>query len=363
MGSPLYAVVMAGGSGTRFWPLSRRMRPKHLLKLTGPLSLLQETVARVSVLGGVDRLLVVTRRDQLAECRRQLPDLPAKAWVAEPEPRDTGPCVAVAAALLRRRDPDAVLLVVPADHAIRPDEAFQKAVAAAVQLVESRSDRLVTFGIRPTRAATGYGYIKRGSQRMDAAGVAAYPVEAFKEKPDAATAERYLASGQYYWNSGIFVWRAATVLELLARHEPAMVEAAEAVAEAVDRPEFERVFEEAYRGMKRISIDYALLEREAAHVVVIEAPFEWDDVGSWEALRRLRGSDEAGNTVVGRHTGIGTTGCTIYSDGDAVVATVGVSDLIVVHCGNATLVCRRADEEKVKELVHQIAEHGWNDVL
>ncbi len=360
---PLYAVVMAGGSGTRFWPLSRRSRPKHLLRLTGSLSLLQEAVARVSVLSGVDRLLVVTRRDQLAACQEQLPDLPPKVWVAEPQPRDTGPCVAVAAALLRRRDPDAVLLVVPADHAIGPDDAFRTAVEVATLLIEEDPLRLVTFGIRPTRPATGYGYIRRSGEPRRISGVAAYQVGEFREKPDAATARRYVESGEYYWNSGIFVWRAQTVLDLLARHEPQIVEAAEAVADAAGRPEFERAFEEAYRGVRPISIDYALLEREAGRVMVIEAPFDWDDVGSWEALRRLRGFDPDGNTVVGRHAGIETSDCTIYSEGDAVVATIGVSDVIVVHCGNATLVCRRTDEEKVKALVQQLAERGWDDVL
>src|SRR4051794_11245293 len=211
----LHVVVMAGGSGTRFWPRSRRNRPKQLLPLFGESSMLQQTVARVAPLVEPSRVLVVTGADQAEAVRAQLPDVPAANVVAEPCPRDTAPCVGLAAAIVARRDPNGTMIVMPADHVIRPAETFLKTVRAALKVIDADPGAFVTFGVRPTRPETGYGYIERGEHEGDPEGIALHRVVQFREKPDLTTAERFLAEGRFAWNAGIFLWRARAILDAL----------------------------------------------------------------------------------------------------------------------------------------------------
>ena len=355
----LHAVIMAGGSGTRFWPASRSMRPKQLLNLAGDeQSMIQATVSRLGEMVSGDRVLVVTNQRLVTPIREQLQTLPAESVIGEPCKRDTAPCVGLAAAWVCREDPDAVMAVMPADHVISPDEVFQGAIQSAVDLVEEKPTRLVTFGIKPTYPAESFGYIERDEEL----GPSSFKVKQFREKPKAEVAKQYLEAGTFYWNSGIFVWKAQTILDLLEQYEPDMFGHIAAIRESMGTPKFEEVFQTEFEKIKGTSIDYAVMER-AEEVAVIEAPFSWDDVGSWTSLERLRGTNEDGNTLVGQCRTIETSNSILRTEGDHLITAVGVKDLIVVHTGNATLVANRHDEESVRKIVKLLEKEELKDYL
>jgi mannose-1-phosphate guanylyltransferase len=358
----LHAVIMAGGSGTRFWPMSRQSRPKHLLKLLGPESLLQCTVTRIAPCVPEDRILVITGSDHAEEVRSQLPKLARGAVIAEPCRRDTAPCIGLAAVLLLQADSDAKMLVLPADHVIAPDEKFHAAIERAAALVRQDEKRLVTLGIRPDRPATGYGYIQRGAQLGGSQESPAFAVTTFREKPTREVAAEYVRSGEFYWNSGVFLWSARTILEEIRRGRPAISDALERIGRAWRTADAERVFCEEYERIDGISIDYAVLEA-SSNVVVVEAAFQWDDVGSWGAVERLQKTPPGQNTVRGRHCEIDTKSCIVLTDPDHLVATIGVEDLIIVQCGKATLVANKGREESVKQLVEILRKQGNGDYL
>lgn len=354
----LHLVILAGGSGTRFWPASRSIRPKQLLSLAGEQSMLQSTVARLGELSSPERVLIVTNQRLVDPIRAQFPDLPAESVLGEPCKRDTAPCIGVAAAWVSKNDPDAIMACMPADHVISPDSIFQEAIQEAQKLVEEKPTRLVTFGIKPSYPAESFGYIERGDKVADHA----FRVQQFKEKPKAETAKKYLEAGTFYWNSGIFVWRAQTILNLLEKYEPTMFGHIATIQEAMGTPHFYDVFQTEFEKIKGTSIDYAVMER-AEEVAVIEAPFGWDDVGSWTSLERLHSQDEQGNTKVGPVTCVDTSNSILRSEGDHMIATVGVKDLVVVHTANATLVANRNDEESVRKIVKLLEEQGMKDYL
>jgi mannose-1-phosphate guanylyltransferase len=360
----LHAVIMAGGFGTRFWPLSRTKSPKQLLDLTGGRTMIQATADRLGDLVPPERTLVVTNRQLVDPIREQLASLPAENIVGEPCKRDTAPCVALAAHLVSHDDPDAVMAVMPADHLISPPEKFREAISAAVALVEGDPERIVTFGIKPIFPAETFGYIERGEPLADntPAGIAAFRVARFREKPNRETAEQFLAAGNFYWNSGIFVWKAKTILDALAKHEPEMAKRLSTIRQAIGHPDYPHVLDREFTAVQGKSIDYAVMERHSK-VAVIEAPFAWDDVGSWQSLARTLGSDADGNTIVGKHLGIRTSGTIVRTAGDHLVATLGLKDLIVVHTADATLVANRHDEEAIRELVKELEKRGWKELL
>jgi mannose-1-phosphate guanylyltransferase len=363
----LHAIIMAGGTGTRFWPASRIDSPKQLLQLVGSETMIRQTLDRLGELVPNERRLVVTNTRLVDSMKKQLPELPAAATVGEPCKRDTAPCIGLAALLVSRSDSDAVMAVMPADHVIRPAEKFQAAIEQAAEVVAESPGRIVTFGIRPTYPAEIFGYIHRSEaivhkgRRPDMA-TASYKVRQFKEKPDAATAAKYLASGEYYWNSGIFVWRASTILDALHARQPEMLKHLEAIVAAWDTPQRQAVFDREFAAIKPISIDYAVMEH-ATDVAVIEAPFEWDDLGGWQSLSRLAGSDANGNTIIGKHLGVNTTGTIIRTDDEHLVVTLGLKDCIVVHTPNATLVASKHDEEHIRQVVKELESRGWRDYL
>jgi mannose-1-phosphate guanylyltransferase len=361
----LHAVIMAGGSGTRFWPESRDTRPKQLARLVGEQSMIQSTVDRLAGLVPAERILVVTNRRQAAAIAEQLPELPPASILGEPCKRDTAPCIGWAALRLLRGDKDATMLVMPSDHVIRPNERFHDAVAAAAGHVGDVADALVTFGIRPTYPAESFGYIEREnplSIRSPSTPIGAYRVERFREKPKADVARQYIESGRFYWNAGIFVWKASAIVAALREFQPQLLGHLETIVDAQDSDDAQAVLEREFAAIKPISIDYAVLER-SKNVVVIEAPFEWDDVGSWQAIARLRGADADGNTVTGRHIGLRTCGTIVRSDEKHLVATLGTRDLIIVHTPDATLVANRNDEESIRQLVKLLEERGWAEYL
>ena len=359
----LHAIIMAGGSGTRFWPASRAALPKQLLPLAGSRTLLEDTVLRLDGLVPLSRVMIVTSRRLMPVVRRQLPDIPGDSLVGEPCKRDTAPCVGLAALLVSRHDPDATMAVMPSDHVISPPEKFREAILQAAALVEERPSRLVTFGIPPTYPAESFGYIERGEPVEPARGeAAAYAVRRFREKPPASVAAEYLAAGTFLWNAGIFVWKAATILEALRRTQPELVERLDRIAAHWDTPLRAGVFDEEFAAIKGISVDYAVLEH-AEDVVTISAPFGWDDLGGWSAVARQRGADEQGNTVVGRHVGIDSVRTIVHADGNHLVVTLGVSDMLVVCTPDATLVADRSHEEAVRKVVAELENRGWSDVL
>jgi mannose-1-phosphate guanylyltransferase len=361
----LHAVIMAGGSGTRFWPESRDLAPKQLLKLVGERTMLQATVDRLEGLVPPERILVVTNRRQAAAVAEQLPELPATSILAEPCKRDTAPCIGWAAFRLLRDDADATMLVMPSDHVIRPIDEFQAALAAAADHVDDFPDRLITFGIRPTFPAETFGYIERGAplpMRLPSRAIRAYHVERFREKPKADVAREYIESGRFYWNAGIFVWKASTIRNYLHEFAPDVFAHLVQIEATTAMPDHAQQLEREFTAIKPISIDYAVLEK-AKNVAVIEAPFEWDDVGSWQAIARLQGAGADGNTIAGRHVGLATSRTIVRTDEKHLVATLGVEDLIIVHTPDATLVANRKDEESIRQLVKHLQDRGWTEYL
>lgn len=359
----LHAVIMAGGAGTRFWPASRATMPKQLLALVGKQSMLRQTVDRLGELVTPAQTLIVTNERLLAPTREQLPELPPASLVGEPCKRDTAPCIGLAALLVSRGDPDATMVVLPADHVIRSAGRFQDAVRQAVGLVEKSPDRIITFGIRPTYPAEVFGYIQRGA-RIDVHEDAAptFVVKRFREKPDLATATEYLASGDFYWNSGIFIWKAKTILAALAERQPEMLARLRAISEAWGTDDQHDVFVREFTAIHGISIDYAVMEH-ARNVAVIEAPYDWDDLGSWQSLSRLAGTDRFDNTVIGRHLGLNSRGCIVRTSDEHLVVTVGLNDCLVVHTPEATLVANKRDEESIREIVKMLEARGWGEYL
>lgn len=360
---------MAGGSGTRFWPESRRLRPKQLLGMLGRRTMIQTTVDRLGDLAPPERIFVAATELLAAPIAGQLPDLPPGAIITEPCKRDTGPCIGLTAIRILRDDPQAIMAVMPSDHVISPDESFQDAIRLAASLVEEDSRRMITFGIRPTYAAESFGYIERGgplrSPVIDAAPKtpSAFAVKKFHEKPKADVAQKYLQQGGFYWNSGIFVWRAQTILDAIYEHQPKMRERLERIAASFDSPAAEAVLAREFAAIEPISIDLGVMEY-ASDVVVIEAPFDWDDVGSWRALERLRASDADGNVIEAeRFLGIDTSGSIIRADDKHVVVAVGVKDLIVIVTPDATLVADKNSEESIRHVTKELERRGWTECL
>jgi mannose-1-phosphate guanylyltransferase len=358
----LHALIMAGGGGTRFWPRSRRLKPKQFLALAGERTLLQQTLDRIEAPIPPERTWVITGAGHVAETAAPLPQLPAERIIGEPVGRDTAPCIALGAALMVSEDPEAIMLVAPADHVIEPVPLFRQALHVAEQMAREHPDALVTFGIPPTFPATGYGYIERGPETARRQGLGVFRVQSFREKPTADRAEEFVATGHYYWNSGLFVWRAATILAALRVQAPALADAADRIAAAWSTAARAEVLAREYAALDRISIDYAVLEK-APEVLVIQAPFRWDDVGSWLALERMNPQDAHHNTVLAQHEGSDTEHCIIVGAPNQLIATAGVRDLLIIQDGNATLVAHRSQEGAIKKLVETLQKKGREEFL
>jgi len=342
-----WAVIMAGGVGERFWPMSRRKRPKQLLSIVGKTTMIQQTVARLQGVVPPARIVVVTTADQVALVHKQLPRV--KHVIAEPVGRNTAPCVGLAAAIIGKHDPQAVMVVVPADSYI-PDAAQYKRVVIDSLEFATRENVLITIGIKPTAPHTGYGYVQLGERINDRISKA----KRFVEKPDRATAEQFLASGDYLWNAGMFVWSVGAINEALAKYQPEMATGCRAIQTAVGTKAFERVLKREFAKMTKISVDYAIMEK-AGNVVVANGDFAWDDVGDWAAIERHHEKDAAGNVARGEFVGVDAKNCVVVNDTGKIITAVGVSDLVIVQTGDATMVCRKADSQRVREIVKQLA--------
>lgn len=369
----IVAVVMAGGRGERFWPLSRSGRPKQFLRLAGTRTMLQDTIERLAPLVPPDRTLVVTGEPLAAAVRKQVPALPPDNVIIEPMGKDTAPCIGLATLVVMHRfGPDTPMVVLPADHLIREAEGFRRTLALAVTVAE-RLAGLVTIGISPSRPETGYGYIEYGDPLddplTDPEGRCCRVVK-FTEKPDRKTALRFLDSGRYLWNSGMFAWKPTAIWEALRRFLPPLHAGLERLNSCPDGLADRARLREEFAAFPRISIDYGVMEK-ADNVYVVRGDFGWDDVGTWGALARIFPADEQGNVVrvngevpvvPGRVALRGTRGCIIHSSG-RLVAAVGVQDLIVVETDDAVLICHREKEQEVKELLAGLRGNGFDDWL
>lgn len=358
----LHTVVMAGGSGTRFWPQSRKAMPKQLLKLIGEQTMIQETVARCRSLSEPGQTWIATNGTLAPEIHRQLPQLQQEHILVEPAPRNTAPCIGLAAIHLLKQDAEATMLVVSSDHVIQPEAGFVNTIQQAIALLETQPDTLALIGVPPTYPATGYGYIHRGPEIAPESSTG-YQVQEFKEKPDQETAQAYLDSSAYFWNCGIFVWKAQTILDALARWEPEMYTLLQEISDAIDTPQYTDVLHQNFSAMKSVSIDYAVLEHSKAQLAVIPAEFEWDDVGNWSTLQKYFPTDANDNTIVGLHCGLETSHNIIRSTDSHLVATFGVKHCLIVHTPDATLIAPRDDESAIKQLVNLIEEQGYERYL
>ncbi len=365
--------IMAGGGGVRFWPESRRARPKQFLSPGGDRSLLQATADRALPLFRWDRVSVITGEDYAVPTQAQLPQLPRENLLLEPAARNTAACLGLAAAVWALRDPQAVMAVVPADHVISPDDRFQQCLLLAMEAVEAAPESVYLLGIPPTHPATGFGYIEVAPNAVSAPPLPTphfllppLPVRQFREKPDPATATEFLASGRHFWNAGIFVWRAQRFLDLLARYQPRIADVVQRMAAQGMNADWDQPNREEFRRLPSISVDHAVLEplsREAqSNLFVLAANFTWSDVGSWQTWPELWGRNEAGNTIRGPHVGVETRDCIVQTRRDHLVATFGVEGLLIVHTPTATLVARRDDEAGVRRLVAEIQRLGLGDL-
>lgn len=335
--------------------------PKQLLALSGDRTMIQSTLDRLGDAVPPERQLILTNQLLVDSVRAQLPDVPPDNVVGEPCKRDTAPCIGLAAAMVHHLDPDGTMVVMPSDHVIASPKKFQSAILSGKKLIDEDPARIVTFGITPTYAAESFGYVQRGDP-IEADGVSAFKVERFREKPDRATAEDYVAAGTYYWNSGIFLWRAKTILDALRSSTPELHRHITEIAKAMGTQNYDSTLETEFTAIEGISIDYAVMEKYP-NVVMIEAPFPWDDLGSWQALARLHEPDEHGNTVVGSHVGIDTRGTIVHSQPGHTIVTIDVEDLIVVQTPDATLVAPKRAEERVREVVKALEQQQRTELL
>lgn len=346
----LYVVILAGGSGERFWPLSRKARPKQLLSLFSDLTMLGETIARLDPAVPAARVFVLTNSEQEAAVRAACPGLPAENIVAEPAKRDTAPAVALGVGLVLRRDPEAVMAVLPADHRIGDAAAFRRDLLAGARVAGS-SDALLTIGIRPTWPCPGFGYIEQGPC-INAAEPAIHEVLSFREKPDPATAASFLESGNFRWNAGMFIWSVPSIMAELSRQSPELAAFAGGIASAPDVPAF---LASEFGKLAKISVDYAIMEN-ARRVLELEAGFDWDDVGGWVAVAKYLPACEGGNSSNAPLLPQDATGNIVFAGGGKHVALAGVRDLIVIDTPDALLVCHRSEAENIKKLVARLPE-------
>lgn len=364
-----YGVIMAGGSGKRLWPLSRGNAPKQLLRLSKGKSLLRLSFERLRGTLPPERIYVCSADAHRELILNELPELPGQNLLGEPEGRDTANAVGFSAAVLHRLDPEAAFAVVTADHVITPVDVFGERIEVGFEVCERYPSLLCTFGIVPTHGHTGLGYVQRGQPLRVDGREGVYAVQAFKEKPDKPTADRYAESGRYYWNSGMFVWKAQTVLAYLKEFLPNSHGGLMRIAEAWGTDRQQQVLANVYPTLPRISIDYAVLEpasrRAAADegVAVVEMPVQWLDVGSWPALAESLETDENDNAIDAPATALLNSDANIIvsRDGEHLIALIGVSDMVVVHTPDCTLVCPKSDAERVKELLDKVVTRKYGE--
>lgn len=355
-----YALIMAGGGGTRLWPLSRRQHPKQMLTLVGDRSLFQLAVDRLLPLLPPERILVVTASQQVAPLAAQVPQIPEANFIIEPLGRGTAPCIGLAALHLQQRDPYAVMAVVTADHYIRHVDTFHAALLAA-RLVADQG-YLVTLGIEPTYPATGYGYIRRGEALGSVGDLAAFRVAQFAEKPDSETALRFLATGDYAWNSGMFIWQVHQIMREFSRWMPDFAASLTRLEGVLGTPEYDSLLAQLWPAVAKQTIDYGIMEK-ADRVAVLPVDLGWSDVGAWPAVMNLHTPDSRGNVVHGDVVVLDTSNTMVFSSTDRLIATIGLQDLVILDSEGVTLVAAREQAERVREIVETLQRQGRDAFL
>jgi mannose-1-phosphate guanylyltransferase len=358
----MYAVIMAGGRGTRFWPRSREKKPKHLLDIVSDRTIIQETVDRIAPLIAPENILIVTGKKHARELIKQLPDVPVENIIIEPVGRNTAACIGLAALHIQKKVMDDIMVVLPSDHAIGNPEQYRKVIAAATQ-VAARENALVTIGIKPTGPETGFGYLEGGDALERVMGEEVFRVKSIREKPDREKAQAFVRSGNFYWNSGMFIWKASTILNEIHQHLPNLHMGLMKIKGSLGTPKEQATVPNVYQGLKSISIDYGVMEK-AGEVFVLPGDFGWSDVGSWDALWEISPKDNKGNALTGGSQAIleDTEGSLVYSP-HKLVALVGVKDLIVVETKDALLICQKGRSQDVKKIVDELEAKKLNKYL
>lgn len=365
----MYGIVLAGGVGSRLWPHSRNNTPKQLLKLLSAHSLLQETVNRLTPLMPIENIVIVTGENHAEQAREQLPGLPVENVLVEPAARGTAPAIGLALLHITRlakanHDSDPIIGSFHADHIITKVTDFQQVVQDAAAVAEQGF--IVTLGITPNEPHTGYGYIERGAELANPAGRSVYRVERFVEKPPRVTAEEYLATGRYSWNSGMFTWKLSTIMGEFEKYQPELYRQLDEIGAAYDQPDYDRVLPKVWNQMRTETIDVGIAEK-SKQMAVIPADFGWSDVGDWSVVADLlaaQKSDQNNNAVVGHHVGLDTSNTLVYSSTEGkLIATIGLDNLVIVDTGDVLLVCDRKKNQDVKKVVEKLKEQGLHHYL
>jgi mannose-1-phosphate guanylyltransferase len=357
-----YALILAGGGGTRLWPVSRKNKPKQMLALTDDVTLFQMSVRRLLPLFPPERIFIITGETYVEAMKLDAPEIPAENFIAEPSARDSGPAVALGLAHIHYRDPSAIVAMVTADHHIADEERFRQVLVAAYEL--ANSDKIVTLGIQPSYAATGFGYIQRGTRYGTFNGFEAYKALKFTEKPSQLTAERFVASRQYSWNSGMFIWSAKRGLNEFQWQRPELAHRIGLIQEQIGQPDYEATLREQWPQITKISIDYAIMEK-AENMMVIPVDIGWSDIGSWASLFDVLEKDGLNNCIRGA---LAEKYITLHSNGimvrsDRLIVAIGVHDLIVIETEDVLMICHRDHTQSVKEVVQELSEGGYSSYL
>lgn len=356
----IYGVIMAGGSGTRFWPLSKERTPKQLLNLTGDRTLIQKAIHRIEPVIKHRNVFIVTGNSHVKEIKAQLGEIPSENIIVEPFGRNTAPCIGLAALHIKKRDPDGVVAVLPADHLIKDEGRFRKLISIGSQIAHEKN-LIITLGIKPSYPETGYGYIQAGKKLEGKIKTKVFTVNRFTEKPDIKRARRFVASGSYFWNSGVFIWKVNTILEMIRRFLPDLFDGLMEIEKVLETEKEKRVVKNVYSRIKGISIDHAIMEK-ADNVAVIPCDTGWNDIGTWMALYDILEKDNFNNAVVGDYAAIDTEGCIIHSP-KKLVATIGLKDLVIVAAKDSILICPKEKSQDVKKIVEILKKRGLKRYL
>jgi len=350
-------LIMAGGIGSRFWPLSSNKKPKQFLNLIDDQrNMIQLTVDRIKEIADSEEIFIATSENYKEDVEKYLPEIPSENISIEPMRRNTAACIGLAALHIEEKYPEAIMLILPSDHLISNNDEFINTIQSAAEIAEA-GDNLVTIGIEPTRPETGYGYINYNQNQFKKA----YEVNKFTEKPDLKKAVEFIKSGNYLWNSGMFVWKVKTIRKMFKKYMPELDQALENIKDVIGTAEEKEVIYQEFKKLDSISIDYGIMEK-ADNIYVVPGSFGWDDIGSWSSLAKIKETDEAGNVVKGRHLTVKTNNSIIQAK-DKLIAAVGMEDVIIVESEDAILVCNKDNDQDVKELRNLIAEKGMDHLL
>ncbi len=353
----VYAVIMAGGVGSRFWPRSRAKTPKQLLKIFSEDTMIQATVKRLDGLIDSDKILIITNKIQKEQIIEQLPKIPIENIIAEPFGKNTAPCVALSAVIVNKLNPDSIIVTLPADHLILDEILFKETLVKAIEFASS-NNALVTIGIKPSRPETGYGYIQiNDKQSSDSI----YKVQTFAEKPNLSTAKRFVSSGDFFWNSGMFIWKSSEILLAFETLLPDMYEEIAKIANVIGTSEFDATLTQVYGEVKSISVDYGIMEK-SPYVYMVKGDFNWNDVGSWEAVYQLSNQDENHNTKIGNIFTEKTYSSYIYNP-EKFTAVIGLDNLIVIETKDSLLICNRENAQSVKDVVDYLKINNQTELL